>query len=56
MKDNNLQTSFDKSRSRRQYASRQIDKFIKASLKTKGYLRFKELVEVQDHYNIKVYG
>jgi hypothetical protein len=56
MKDNNIQTSFDKSFSRRQYASRQIDKFIKASFNTKGYLKFKELVEVQDHYNIKVYG
>ena len=56
MNDNNLRTSFDKSRSRRQYASRQIDKFIKASFKTKGYLKFKELVEVQNHYNIKVYG
>ena len=56
MKDNNLQTSFDKSKSRREYASRQIDKFIRASFKTKGYLKFKELVEVQNHYNIKVYG
>lgn len=37
------------------YANRQIDKFIKASLNNKGYLKFKDLVEVQDSFNIKVY-
>jgi hypothetical protein len=56
MKDNNLQTSFDKSKSRRQYASRQIDKFIKASIKNKGYLKFKDLIEIHNYYNIKVHG
>ena len=38
------------------YAGRQIDKFIKSSFDQKGYLKFKELVEVQDYYNVKVYG
>lgn len=38
------------------YVGRQIDKFIKSSIDQKGYLKFKELVEVQNYYNIKVYG
>jgi len=38
------------------YIGRQIDKFIKSSIDQKGYLKFKELVEVQNYYNIKVYG
>lgn len=41
---------------RTRYANRQIDKFIKASLNNKGYLKFKDLVEIHDYYNIKVYG
>lgn len=41
---------------RAKYAGRQIDKFIKSSFDQKGYLKFKELVEVQDYYNVKVYG
>jgi hypothetical protein len=38
------------------YANRQIDKFIKASLDNKGYLKFKDLVDIHNYYNIKVYG
>jgi len=38
------------------YANRQIDKFIKWSIKNKGYLKYKELVEIQNTYNIKVHG
>ena len=38
------------------YVGRQIDKFIKSSIDQKGYLKFKELVEVQNYYNVKVYG
>lgn len=41
---------------RLKYANRQIDKFIKASLNNKGYLKFRDLVEVQDNFNIKVHG
>jgi len=46
----------EKKLARLQYVNRQIDKFIKSSLNQKGYLKYKELVEVQDYYNIKVYG
>lgn len=38
------------------YANRQVDKFIKWSIKNKGYLKYKELVEIQNTYNIKVHG
>jgi len=39
---------------RTKYAERQINKFIKWSITQKGYLRWKDLVEYQDYYNIKV--
>lgn len=41
---------------RARYTNRQIDKFIKASIDNKGYLKFKDLIEIHDYYNIKVYG
>jgi len=41
--------------SRNQYSKRQIDKFVKWSLKQKGFLKYRELVEIQDYYNVKVY-
>jgi len=41
---------------RMRYVNRQIDKFIKVSIENKGYLKFKDLVEVYNYYNIKVYG
>jgi hypothetical protein len=37
------------------YANRQIDKFIKWSIKNRGCLKYKELVEIQNQYGIKVY-
>ena len=41
---------------RLRYTNRQIDKFIKVSMDNKGYLKFKDLVEIHDYYNVKVYG
>ena len=41
---------------RRQYAERQIDKWVKWSWEQRGKIKYKELVEYQDQYNIKVYG
>lgn len=38
------------------YANRQIDKFINWSIKERGKLKYKELVEIQNQYGIKVYG
>ena len=37
------------------YANRQIDKFIKWSIKNRGRLKYKELVEIQERYGVKVY-
>ena len=53
---NSVNPSKEKSIARARYASRQIDKFIKWSINQKGYLKYKELVEIQDRYNIKVHG
>lgn len=39
---------------RRQYVLRNMDKYIKWSLKTKGYLKYKDLVEQQNYFKIKV--
>ena len=41
---------------RQKYAERQINKFVKWSWEMRGRVKYKELVELQDKYNIKVYG
>jgi hypothetical protein len=41
---------------RQKYAERQIDKFVKWSWDIRGKIKYKELVEIMDKYNIKVYG
>ena len=41
---------------RARYAERQVDKFIKWSLETRGKLLYKELVEKQNKNNMKYYG
>ena len=45
----------EKKIARIRYANRQIDKFIKWSIKQKGFLKYKDLLELYDKYNIKVY-
>ena len=41
---------------RQKYAERQIDKWWKWSWEKRGRVKYKELVEYQNKYNIKVYG
>ena len=41
---------------RQKYAERQIDKFVKWSWEIKGKVKYKDIVELQEQYNIKVYG
>ncbi len=41
---------------RQKYAERQIDKFVKWSWEMRNKVKYKELVELQDKYNIKCYG
>ncbi len=46
----------EKELARRKYAERQIDKWVKWSWEIKGYIKFKDLVKLQEKYNIKSYG
>ena len=41
---------------RQKYAERQIDKFIKWSWETRGKVKYKELVELQNEYKIECYA
>jgi len=41
---------------RKRYAERQIEKWVKWSINTRGYVKYKEIVEIHDKYNIKCYG
>ncbi len=52
-RDNPKQT---KNLARQKYAERQIDKWWKWSWEMRGKIKYKELIEIQDKYEIKVYG
>jgi hypothetical protein len=41
---------------RQKYAERQIDKFVKWSWEMKGKVRYKDIVKLQDKYEMKFYG
>ena len=41
---------------RQKYKERQIDKFVKWAAEQKGYIKYKEIVQLHEQYNIKVYG
>ena len=43
----------EKKVARLKYAERQIEKWIKWSLQNRGYVKYKEIVEIHDKYNIK---
>ena len=38
---------------RQKYAERQIDKWVKWRMQAKGYILYKDLVEMQNNFNIK---
>ena len=40
---------------RKKYAERQIDKWIKWRIETKGFILYKDLVDMQSQFNIKCY-
>jgi|TARA_R100000482_G_C5112497_1_gene141287 hypothetical protein len=40
---------------RQKYAERQIDKWVKWRMQAKGYILYKDLVEMQNNFNIKCY-
>ena len=41
---------------RQKYAERQIDKFVKWSWEIKDKVRYKDIVKLQDKYNMKFYA
>ena len=55
MRDNSrTYNKTSKVEARRRYAQRKIDKYIKWSITQRGCLKWKDLVEQQNMYNIKV--
>ena len=55
-RDSKVNPQQAKKLARQKYAERQIDKFVKWSWDVRGKVKYKELVEIMDKYNIKVYG
>ena len=41
---------------KQKYAERQIDKFVKWSWEIKGKVKYKDIVKLQDKYEMKFYG
>ena len=48
-----LNTWEKKDLARRKYAERQLEKFIKWSIESKGYLKYKELIEYERKYAVR---
>ena len=55
-RDSKINPKQAKELARQKYAERQISKFVKWSWEVRGLVRFKELVELQEQYKIRVYG
>jgi hypothetical protein len=57
MRRNNKHNPFEAKRiARQKYAERQIEKWCNWSWEMRGKIKYKELVELQKEYKIKVYG
>ena len=54
-RDSKVNPSQAKRIARQKYAERQIDKWIKWRMESKGYMYFEDLVELQEKHNIKCY-
>jgi hypothetical protein len=54
--DNTADPKQKKRLARQMYAERQIDKWVKWSWEMRGKIKYKELVELQNKYDIKCYG
>ena len=55
-RDNKINPAQAKHLARSKYAERQIEKWWKWSWNMRNRIKYKELVEQQNKYNIKVYG
>jgi hypothetical protein len=53
---NKVNPKLSKLTAQRKYAERQIDKFVKWSWEIRGYVKIKDIIKLQDKYNIKCYG
>jgi hypothetical protein len=40
---------------RKNYSIRQIDRFVKWSIENKGYVKYKDIVDLHNKYNINIY-
>lgn len=54
--NNRVNPQLAKKIARQKYKERQIDKYIKWSIESRGYVKYKDIVEQQDKHNILVYG
>ena len=52
-RDRELNSWEKKDLARRKYAERQLEKFIKWSIESKGYLKYKELIEYERKYTVR---
>ena len=52
-RDRELNSWEKKDLARRKYAERQLEKFIKWSIESKGYLKYKELIEYERKYSVR---
>jgi len=55
-RNNKVNPRISKLTAQHKYAERQIAKFVKWSFESKGYIKFKDIIKLQDKYNIKCYG
>jgi hypothetical protein len=55
-RNNTVNPRLSKITAKQKYAERQIAKFAKWSFKNRGFIKFKDIVKLQDKYNIKCYG
>ena len=55
-RNNKVDPRLSKKIAKQKYAERQIAKFAKWSFENKGLIKFKDIIKLQDKYNIKCYG
>ena len=55
-RDSPVNTFETKKLAKQKYTERQIDKFVKWSWEIKGKVKYKDIVKLQDKYEMKFYG
>ena len=55
-RNNTVNPRISKLTAQQKYAERQIAKFVRWSFENKGCVKFKDIIKLQDKYNIKCYG